>query len=425
MADDQPLRIYQNPTRGRFPVVMGMFGSRRLCRLFLDPQGREAANVSDAQLLMRATEAPLAPCQLAQANAARTVVNNPHLLDLLPVLRYAHGDPGPTITLGLVYARDAQSGFGNCSFHRITIKEGSVALGVFPGGHLQRMIDLHVARGVRLSVSVNIGLDPAIYLASVLSKPSVAFGFDELGAAGALRERPVEIAPCLGGRGWFIDHAEIVIEGSLGADQEFESPEPHGSSMPEYLGYFSPCGIVSTLQVRAVTFRPSALYQTLSGPGMEQSVLLGLGQECAVLAKLIAWRRLELVRTVVALPSGGGHLLTVLQVAKRHARDDGEVVAVARALLGEISSLKNVLLVDEDVNPHSSADVLWALSTRTRLDMDIHPTGILPGTPLDPTQSVAYASDGQDGFTRKCVVDCTMPYAYRHRFRRAFSVRTK
>lgn len=420
MADDQPLRMYTRPTRGQFPVLMGMFGSRRLCRLFLDPKGSHAADISDAQLLMQAVDNPIAPRVLEKAQFPRSVVEHPDLATLVPVLSYGSRDPGPTITLGLVYARDAKTGIGNCSFHRITVKDRSVAIGIYPGGHLQRLIDTHVARGEQLSVSVNIGIDPTIYLASVLGRPSVGFGFDELAAAGALRRAAVEIAPCFHNKGWFIDHAEITLEGTLGEEKEFESPYADGLSMPEYLGYYSPCGMVSTLKVQAATFRPDAVYQTLSGPGMEQAALLGIGQECAVYAKLLEWRVLDLVRSVVSLPSGGGHLLTVLQVSKRAAEDDAKTLEIAEALIGEISSLKNLILVDEDVNARSTADVLWALSTRARLDMDIHPSAVLPGTPLDPSQSREYAGQERDGTTRKCVVDCTVPIGQQARFRRAF-----
>ncbi|WP_047327399.1 UbiD family decarboxylase [Delftia tsuruhatensis] len=420
MADDQPLRMYTSPTRGQFPVLMGMFGSRRLCRLFLDPKGSYAADISDAQLLMQAVDSQVAAHVLEKARLPRSVVKQPDLARLLPVLSYGSRDPGPTITLGLVYARDAKAGIGNCSFHRITVKDGSVAIGIYPGGHLQRLIDAHVARGVQLSVSVNIGIDPAIYLASVLGRPSVDFGFDELAAAGALREMAVEIAPCFHNQGWFIDHAEITLEGALGEEMEFESPFPDGLSMPEYLGYQSPWGMVSTLQIQAATFRPDAVYQTLSGPGMEQSTLLGIGQECAVYAKLREWRILDLVRSVVSLPSGGGHLLTVLQVSKKAPQDDAKILDIAEALIGEVSSLMNLLIVDWDVNARSPADVLWALATRSRLDMDIHASAVLPGTPLDPSQSREYARQERDGTTRKCVVDCTVPSGLQARFRRAF-----
>jgi 4-hydroxy-3-polyprenylbenzoate decarboxylase len=78
------------------------------------------------------------------------------------------------------------------------------------------------------------------------------------------------------------------------------------------------------------------------------------------------------------------------------------------------------VLVDPDVNPLSADDVLWAMATRFRAERDISFTPELRGTPLDPSQSAAYAEGGRNGYTVKSVLDCTMPFAQRARFRRAF-----
>ena len=422
IADEQPLRVYRQPTRGRFPVLMGVFGTRRRCRLFLDPTGCQPPELSEAQLLLQAANAPIGPRVLERSRLSRSVNKSSSILAALPVLRYALDDPGPTVTLGLIYARDSRTGIANCSYHRIAFKGDSAVVGIDSRGHLQTMLAAHVSRGERLPISVNIGLDPAVYLASALSHPCIAYGCDELGIAGAIRGRPVDIAPCRFNKGRYIDHAELVIEGTLGAEREPESAMVAGLSIPEYLGYRSPCGMAATLHIQGLTHRPNPIYQTLSGPGFEQSILLGLGQECSILARLRAAEHARLVRNVVALPSGGGHLLTVLQVAKRDIRDDRLVVEVANMLFGEVPSLKNLLLVDEDVDPYSANDVLWALCTRARLDLDIHASASFPVNPLDPTQSPFYDEREPDSRIRKCVVDCTIPYTQRRRFKRAFDL---
>jgi UbiD family decarboxylase len=422
MTAEQPLRLYRKPTQGIFPVLLGVFGSRAKTRFFLDPDGRHGAELSNAALLTQAIANPRAPIRLKHGST-RVVVERPDLKGLLPALTCSPGDPGPTVTLGLVYARDAVSGAANCSVHRVTLKRSSVAIAIYPGGHLQRLIDIHLARGERLPVSINIGLDPAVYIAAALSKPAVEFGDDELGIAGAVRGQPIELAPCLSNTGWFVDHAEIVIEASLGHEKEAESEAgpAAGHSMPEYLGYYSPCAQVATMRVSAMSHRPDALYQALSGPGREQSELLGAGQEASVFRLLQERGFGALVREIVALPAGGGHLFTVLQVAKQSRADDERIRRAAETILESISSLKNFVLVDKDVNPHSADDVLWAMSTRFRAEMDIRSTRALRGTPLDPTQSSLYCPGGQDGFTNKTVIDCTVPFGLRARFQRAFA----
>lgn len=424
MTAEQPLRLYRRPMVGAFPVLMGVFGSRERVRFLLDPNG-ERGDLSNGRLLLRARENSLAPRRLA-APTARIAHHGADLSTWLPALTHSDGDPGPTITLGLVYARDARTGAANCSVHRITLKRSSVVMGVNPTGHLQRMIDQHAARGERLSVSINIGLDPAIYMASALSRPAVDFGEDELAVAGGLRGEPVQLAPCLSGAGHFIDHAEIVIEGSLGTETEIEADLAPGEAgerrtMPEYLGYSSPVGAVAALRVSGASHRPGAIYQAVSGPGREQSELLGLGQETAIWRVLQPLDQSGLIRDVVAAPAGGGHLLTILRTAKRASADDAAIRTLADRILRDVPTTKSIFLVDEDVNPTSADDIFWAMATRFRAENDLVVTQDLPGTPLDPTQARAYSGRGEDGFTPKNLFDCTAPFDQRARFRRAFS----
>lgn len=426
MTAAQPVRLYEHPTAGNFPVLLGVFGSRDRLRLLLDPSGEYDATVSNAAILMDAILNPRLPRGLDEPTK-RVVIEQPDLHATLPVLTYSHGDPGPTITMGLVYARDARTGASNCSVHRITVKDSTLVIGTSPAGHLQRLIDLHAARGERLPISINIGIDPAIYIASALSQPALQFGDDELSVAGAIRKREIELAPCFSNSGFFIDHAEIVIEATIGGETEAEAeatarnPKVSGLSMPEYLGYYSPCGKVPTVRVDALTHRPNAIYQTVSGPGREQSELLGCGQETAIYRVLWEAGLSDLVHDVVAQPAGGGHLLTVLQMNKRSSSDDERVRQAGAEILRKVSSTKNLVLVDGDVDAQSSDDVLWAMATRFRADADLVVTEPLKGTPLDPTQSPLYLAGSRSGFTGKCVLDCTVPFVLRDRFRRAFT----
>ena len=50
-----------------------------------------------------------------------------------------------------------------------------------------------------------------------------------------------------------------------------------------------------------------------------------------------------------------------------------------------ISYAKNIILVDEDVNPFDFTSVMTALSTRVRADKDVAIITNTPGMPLDPS----------------------------------------
>lgn len=431
MTVEQPLHLYRRPLHGRFPIVTGLFGSRSRLRFLLDPDQRHGAEPApgsagsgNAALLLDAIAAPQ-PVMRGRATMPRMVMPGADLRMWLPATTCTAGDPGPTITMGLVHARD-DAGRANASVHRITLKRRSATIGINPTGHLARMIAAAAARGHRLPVSVNIGLDPAVYIAAALSRPAMAYGDDELAVAGALRGRPLALAPCFTSDAWFIDHAEIVIEARLGPETEPEH-EPDAPAdartMPEYLGYTSPAGPVTTLHVDALSHRPDALYQAVTGPGREQAELLGAGQEAAMLTMLRKAGIGDLVQDVVAAPAGGGHLLTAVRLAKTAPADDLRVVRAACDAAAALPAAKLVVLVDDDVDARAGDDLLWAIATRFHPVRDLHLTAELPGTPLDPSQSAAarpgaLAGD-PDGLTARQILDCTVPFHLRDRFRRA------
>ncbi|MEM5313193.1 hypothetical protein [Paraburkholderia sp. JHI869] len=64
---------------------------------------------------------------------------------------------------------------------------------------------------------------------------------------------------------------------------------------------------------------------------------------------------------VYAHTAGGGKLLAVLQVNKQSAFDDGRARQAAIIALGVYSELKHAILVDADVDPFDTDDVMWAM----------------------------------------------------------------
>ncbi|MDR8252881.1 UbiD family decarboxylase, partial [Acinetobacter baumannii] len=86
-----------------------------------------------------------------------------------------------------------------------------------------------------------MGLDPAIYIGACFEAPTTPFGYNELGVAGALRQRPVELVQGVSVPEKAIARAEIVIEGELlpGVRVREDQHTNSGHAMPEFPGY---CG---------------------------------------------------------------------------------------------------------------------------------------------------------------------------------------
>lgn len=86
-------------------------------------------------------------------------------------------------------------------------------------------------------------------------------------------------------------------------------------------------------------------------------------------------------------------------------------------ILRSFRMIKQVVLVDEDVNLFSEEEVWWAMTTRFQADVDIITFPGLEGFHLDPSQMPGMSPQiTKPGMTTKVVFDCTVPYRMRDGF---------
>jgi len=126
------------------------------------------------------------------------------------------------------------------------------------------------------------------------------------------------------------------------------------------------------------------------------------------------------VPEVYAHSAGGGKFLAILKCNKKSAFDDGRARQAALLALGVYSELKNVILVDADVDIYDTDDVLWAMQTRMQGDLDIINIPGVSGHVLDPTQQPEYnPALPAKGVTTKTIFDATAPFRMKEEFERA------
>jgi UbiD family decarboxylase len=99
----------------------------------------------------------------------------------------------------------------------------------------------------------------------------------------------------------------------------------------------------------------------------------------------------------------------VVQVRKQTQGDAKNAIMAAFAAH---TSLKHVVVVDDDIDPTSLEDVEFAIATRVRGDQDILIITGARGSSLDPSQA-------EDGTNVKVGIDATMPLGRESEFRRA------
>jgi 4-hydroxy-3-polyprenylbenzoate decarboxylase len=405
-------------------ILVGLMASRERVAALL---GAPAAELGI--YLGKAVKHPIPPVRVGSERAVCQEVvykaTDPgfDIMKIIPAPTNAPDDAGPFFCLGLVLASDPNTGYNDVTIHRLCV-QGKDELSIFfaPGRHIDVFRAKAESAGQSLPVSINMGLDPAIYIGACFEAPTTPLGFDELSVAGGLRGQPVELVDCITIPQKAIAYAEIVIEGEIlpyvrvREDQHTNT----GHAMPEFTGYEGKANpALPVIKIKAITMRRHAILQTLVGPGEECTNLAGLPTEASIYNAVEAARP-GLVKNVYAHTAGGGKLLCILQIHKQSPLDQGRERQAALLALGVFSELKQVILVDEDVDIFDSSDVLWALTTRFQGDAS---TIFIPGVrchPLDPSQVPEYNhSIRGKGISCKTIFDCTVPYELKAAFRRA------
>ncbi len=135
--------------------------------------------------------------------------------------------------------------------------------------------------------------------------------------------------------------------------------------MPEFPGY---CGganpSLPVIKVKAVTMRNNAILQTLVGPGAKSIPPSPGCQRKPVSGMLSRLLSRAFYKMSTPTPRAAVNSLGILQVKKRQPADEGRQGQAALLALATYSELKNIILVDEDVDIFDSDDILWAMTTR-------------------------------------------------------------
>lgn len=418
---DEKVIFYDNCNGHDIPVLMGLFGSRKRNQIMLT-----GSNESYHGVVFKGLGNRIAPNKIEDPVCQQVVINTDiDLLKNLPILTLTEECAGPYITMGLVLARDPQSGAFNASIHRFCVhSKNEMTISIFPGHHLGDWFEAAQERGENLPISINLGLDPAIYFASCLTEPIVKKGENELEIAGGMRGKAVNISDCLHVGAECISDAEIIIEAEITGDFVPENNlDKSKGSMPEFVGYqgqVNPNVPVPIVKVKAITHRENPIYQSLIGPGLEQSELQAIAPEIAAKGFIKQHFDFEVLDSHFNT-AGGGVLTSILQVKKTRPEHDHAVVEAAKKVLSLAPPFKHMFIVDEDVDAHSPEDVFWAMTTRFTADTDVHTMPNEKPFPMDPSQSQDYRKDtANPAVGVKAVFDLTLPFRMKDQFKRPF-----
>jgi 4-hydroxy-3-polyprenylbenzoate decarboxylase len=379
-----PALLFERPRGSSVPLLINQFGTeRRMCLAFgvdrLDDVAQKLADVLEMQppeglaakvrgLKTLKSIADSRPHSVRKG-ACQEIVHTGDDADLgvLPVMTCWPGDAGPFITLPAVITHDPRTGTRNVGMYRMQVL-GPRTTAMHWQIHKDGRADYLLADG-KLEVAVALGLDPITAYSASAPLPK---HIDELMLAGFLRGEPVELV-----KGVTVDvevpaDAEIVIEGYVERD-DLVDEGPFG----DHTGFYTPAEPFPVFHVTAITMRRDAIYP---------SIVVGKPpQEDAWLGKATERIFLPAVRMTVPeivdydLPVAGAfHNLVIVSIRKAFP---GHARKVMHALwgLGMLSLTKGIVVVDEHVDVHDYAQVMFYAGANVDPRRDI----VISDGPLD------------------------------------------
>ncbi|REG58212.1 2,5-furandicarboxylate decarboxylase 1 [Paraburkholderia sp. BL6669N2] len=392
--------FFTKPGGHDVPVVSG-FMSRRAWIA-------EAMGVAESDLLTRfrdAADQPIPSKEIPRAEAACQQVVHTGAIDLhklLPIPTHSEHDNGPYITAGLVIARNPRTGVQNVSINRIQVHgPDRMAILLLPR-HLYAFQKAAEEAGDALDVAIAIGVDPLTMLASQAISP---IDSDELEIAGALHGAPLPVVKCVSNGVNVPAFAEIVIEGRILPNvRELEGP------FGEFPKYYSAQEAREVIEVTALTHREKPIFHTIVPAEMEHLLLGAIPREATLLAHL--QRSHPNVKDVHLSVGGVCRYHLWVQFEKKR---EGEAKNVILCAFGAHYDIKQVVVVDTDVDVHDPAEIEWAVATRFQADRDLVVIEGAQGSPLDPSTTVGQPEDAPphlQGVSAKMGLDATRPVVY-------------
>jgi len=356
--------IFHKPLhKGRehsIPVIGGIYSSRKAISTAI------SSKLPVQDVLARALEGRGATAR-GQPAFGEKVVEEPDVVDVLPVLRHYPCEPAPYITAGVVFAKHPD-GYTSASYHRMMPAGRSrLAMRVVEGRELHRIISMREDAGEPTEVAIAIGVPPAVALAAA----SPTMGADKLELAAAIQGSPLEVAGCETVDLEVPACSEIVLEGVIEpGSREMEGP------FYEIMGV-DIARMQPAVDVKLMQLAESPLYQAILPGGREHELLMGLPVEPIILKEV----RKHAKKAKVAMTPAGAHWIeAAISIEKEY---EGQPLVVALAAISAHKSLKSVIVVDDDVDVEDYEQVARAVAQRANPARDIHVIREVRGSSLD------------------------------------------
>ncbi len=313
---------------------------------------------------------------------------NIDLARIFTIPKFHEKDSSSYITAGILVVKDPKTNHHYTSIRRFQLNGRNEISALIASPKLTNDFLELEKQGKDMEVAIVLGYDAEALMVSQI--PSATYGVDKYEIDSALRGEPLELVKCESVDILVPAYAEIVLEGRLIAGKRVDEG-PFG----ELMGYYGPKNPHPVIQVDRISHRNNPIMQ-VAFPCREEHVSNGLIREVELFNAL----KNQVDVKDVYVTEGGGFRFNAFASIKKHKEGDGKSAILAA--LGSNKDLKQVVIVDEDVDLYDVQDIEWAITTRSQASYDLVVVPSALGSSLEPSHDLRNLTD-------KVGIDATKP----------------
>jgi len=372
--------LFENIKESNFRLVANLVGTRKRFAL--------AVGGTEENIHEKVISAIKKAKQPKITSSGKFMENKSKNLFSLPIVTHFEKESGPFITSSIVYAKNPETEKQNSSFHRfMPIDKTHFSIRMVEGRHLHRCFVDAKEHDEDLKIAITVGVHPAISIAGAYQ---AEWGKDEIDIANSLLGGKLTLAK-LPSTGLNVPSgAEIVMEGKILHDKT------HREWMVEMLQTYDHKRSQPVFELENLYFRNNPIFHDVLSGYSEHRLLMGMPIESKLNGELK--KTYPQIQQVSMTDGGCNWLHAVVQIKKKSESDPKKII---KKTFESHRSLKQVTVVDEDIDPNSAESVEYAMATRFQADKDLIILKNVRGSSLDPS------SDQRKLQTAKMGIDAT------------------
>jgi len=379
-VDNSYAVLFENIKESNFHLVANLVGTRK--RFALAVGGTEN-NIHEK--IISAIKKAKRPKIIS---LGKFMENKSKNLFSMPIVTHFEKESGPFITSSVAYAKNPETGKQNSSFHRLMpIDKTHFTIRMVEGRHLHRCFVDAKEHGQDLTIAITVGVHPAVSIAGAYQ---AEWGKDEIDIANSLLGGKLTLTK-LPFTGLNVPSgSEIVMEGKILRDKT------HPEWMVEMLQTYDHKRSQPVFELENLFFRNNPVFHDVLSGYSEHRLLMGMPIESKLNGEL---KKAFPQTQLVSMTNGGCNWLhAIVQIKKKSDSDPKKII---KKTFDSHRSLKQVIIVDDDIDPNNAESVEYAMATRFQADKDLIIFKNVRGSSLDPS------SDQKKLLTAKMGIDAT------------------